>query len=62
MQNYQNNANRALSIPEACQRLGISRSTLWKYARLGKIKLIRIGGRTLAPSFEIDRLLKEGAQ
>jgi excisionase family DNA binding protein len=53
---------RAFSIPEACQRLGISRSSIWKYAKLGKIKLIRIGGRTLAPSYEVERLLSEGIQ
>jgi hypothetical protein len=62
MQIYQTDEIRAFSIPEACRRLGISRSSLWKYSRLRKIKLIRIGGRTLAPSYEIERLLREGVR
>ena len=52
--------NRAYPIPEACDRLQISASSLWKYAALGKIKLIRIGGRTLLAGRELERILCEG--
>ncbi len=52
--------NRAFSVPDACERLQISRSSLWKYAALGKIKLIRMGGRTLLSGGELTRLLGEG--
>jgi excisionase family DNA binding protein len=52
----------ALRIPEACQKLGISRSTLWKYAKQGKIRLIHIGGRTLVSHAEAVRLSTEGAR
>ena len=40
--------------------LGISASTLWKYAPLGKIKTIRIGGRVLVPHAEALRIASEG--
>lgn len=52
---------RARSINSACQALDISRSHLYALAAKGKIKLIRIGGRTLVPESEIDRLVEEGA-
>jgi excisionase family DNA binding protein len=52
--------HRAYQIPEACERLQISRSSLWKYAGLGRIKLIRIGGRTLLSGEELNRLLEDG--
>lgn len=54
--------HRAYKIPEACKRLQISKSSLWKYAALGKIKLVRIGGRTLLAGDELKRLLTEGAE
>jgi predicted site-specific integrase-resolvase len=43
-----------------CKQVGISPSTGYKYAALGKIHLIRIGGRTLITAEESDRVLKEG--
>ena len=52
--------HRAYQIPEACARLQISKSSLWKYAALGKIKLVRIGGRTVLSGRELTRLLEEG--
>jgi excisionase family DNA binding protein len=52
---------KARRVPEACQALGVCRSTLYKLAGEGKIKLVRIGGRTLVPEVEIDRLAFEGA-
>ena len=54
--------HRAYQIPEACERLRISASSVWKYAALGKIKLVRIGGRTLLAGDELKRLLTEGAE
>jgi excisionase family DNA binding protein len=50
-------ARRAL---EACAVLGISRATLYKLAAQGKIRLVKIAGRTLVPESEIDRLASEG--
>ncbi len=51
----------ARRINDACDALQISRSHLYSLAAAGKIKLIHIGGRTLVPEAEIDRLAEEGA-
>jgi excisionase family DNA binding protein len=40
--------------------LGVCRETFYNLEKAGKIKLIRIGGRTLIPEAEIDRLLTTG--
>jgi excisionase family DNA binding protein len=55
------NGQRAWHVNDACAALQISRSHLYALAAAGKIKLIRIGGRTLVPGVEIDRLADEGA-
>jgi len=52
---------KARCIPEACRLLGISRSTIYRLAAEGRIRLIRIGSRTLVPETELDRLASEGA-
>jgi excisionase family DNA binding protein len=52
---------KARLVPDACAALGgISRATLYKLATQGKIRFIKIGGRTLVPESEIDRLAREG--
>jgi excisionase family DNA binding protein len=51
---------KARRVNDACQALGISRSTLYKLAAQGKIRVIKIGGRTLVPESEINRLATEG--
>jgi excisionase family DNA binding protein len=53
-------ARRAHPLSEASQALGISRETIYRHARAGKIKLIHIGCRTLVPESEIARLSTEG--
>lgn len=52
----------AFRVHDFCVRLGVSPSTFWKYAALGKIHTIRIGGRTLIPADEAARILREGVQ
>jgi excisionase family DNA binding protein len=52
---------KARRIPDACRATGISRSTLYKLASQGKVKLVKIGNRTVVPETEIDRLASEGA-
>ncbi len=53
---------RAHSFREAGRILGISRSTLYRLEAAEKIKLLRIGRRTLIPASEIERLLIEGVK
>ncbi|WGJ14150.1 helix-turn-helix domain-containing protein [Methylocapsa sp. D3K7] len=54
------NYPRARRINDACDALQISRSHLYALAAVGKIKLIRIGSRTLVPEAELDRLVEQG--
>lgn len=54
------NYPRARHVNDACEALQISRSHLYALAASGKIKLIRIGSRTLVPEAEIDRLAEQG--
>lgn len=55
-------APRAYRVPDACRALGVGRSTLYKLASAGKLRLVRIGGRTVVPGAEIERLAKEGTR
>jgi predicted site-specific integrase-resolvase len=50
----------AHQVKAFCKRIGISPSTFWKYVKVGKIRVIRIGGRTLIPHSEATRLSSEG--
>ncbi len=47
----------AYTISEACFRLRIGRTSLYKLANCNKIRLIRIAGRTLVPHSELERLI-----
>ncbi len=40
---------KLLTIREACERLRISRATLYKLARRGTLTLVKIGGKSLIP-------------
>ena len=51
----------AWRVNDALPQLSISRSTLYALAAAGKLKLIRVAGRTLVPDTEIQRLAHEGA-
>ena len=44
---------------EASKLLGKGVATIWRWIRSGKILVVRIGGRTLIPESEIERLQKE---
>lgn len=48
----------AFSIPEAAQRLGISRATLYNLLKSGHLKSVKILGRTLVTDAELRRFLK----
>lgn len=52
----------AWRVREFCQAHRISPSTFWKYAALGKIRTIRIGGRVLIAAAEAARIGEEGLQ
>ena len=50
----------AWRVRQFCDAHGISPSTFWKFVGLGKIKIIRIGGRVLVPAAEARRIVAEG--
>jgi hypothetical protein len=50
----------AWRVREFCTSQRISASTFWKYVGLGKIRVIRIGGRVLVPVDEAERIKAEG--
>lgn len=50
----------AFRIPDAVRASGLSRSTLYALAAAGKLNLSRIGGRTLVPRVELERLIAAG--
>lgn len=52
----------ALRVKDFCQRIGISPSTFWVLVKSGKIRVIRISGRTLVPFSEVGRILAEGVR
>ena len=45
---------------EAAKLLEKGVATIWRWIRSEKILVVRIGGRTLIPKREIERLQKEG--
>jgi excisionase family DNA binding protein len=47
----------AWSIVNGAQRAGVSRSTIYKLADEGKLRLVKIAGRRLIPESEIVRLI-----
>lgn len=52
----------AYTVPDACRALSISQSHFWKLARLGKLRTLKIAGRTLIAAKEIERILTEGVR
>jgi excisionase family DNA binding protein len=56
-------APRAYSQADARELLGsISRTTLYRLICAGKIRAIKIGGRLMIPSDEIERIVAEGTE
>lgn len=52
----------AYSVSEACKALGISRSHLYEQVRRKRLRIVKIGSRTLVPASEIERLLSESRE
>jgi hypothetical protein len=51
----------ALRVSDACRAIGIGRTKLYSEAKAGRLKLIRIAGRTVVPMDELRRLISEAA-
>jgi excisionase family DNA binding protein len=52
---------RAYRIPDFCWRYGVSRSTAYKLAKEGRLRLVKIGGRSLILHEDAEALLRDGA-
>ena len=48
-----------LSVPEAAQVLGISRSLAYEMARIGKLPTIRFGKRLVVQRRALERMLEQ---
>lgn len=55
-------ARKAVSIPDGASMLGVSKTILWRLRREGKVKFIKIAGRTVITLAEINRILEEGVE
>jgi excisionase family DNA binding protein len=52
----------AWPVREGAHRLGVGRSTIYKLAAEGKLRLVKVAGRTLIPDSEIVRLVNGGQE
>ena len=48
----------AFKVADACEALGIGRTSLYELAKRGDIKLLKIAGRTVVPRSEMERLTR----
>lgn len=48
---------KLLTIPEACERLRISRATLYSLVKKGELAFVKVGGKSLIQEDAIDRLI-----
>jgi excisionase family DNA binding protein len=51
----------AWRVNDACAALGISRSHLYVLARGGKLRIVKIGNRSVVPDEDVQRLASKGA-
>lgn len=59
MANKQDLAPLAHTVPDACQRLGVSRTTLYELMASGQIRNFKVGARTLIPESELHRFVAD---
>lgn len=48
----------AYSIKQACQASSLSRSTLYGHIAAGRLRVVRVGGRTVIPADALRSLLE----
>lgn len=61
MQYHHDHSKLAYSIKEACRASSLGRTTLYAHIKSGRLKTIKVGGRTLIPSAALLSLLSESA-
>jgi excisionase family DNA binding protein len=53
---------RAYRVKEFCHLYGVSHAHVYKLARTGRLRMVKVGGRTLIRREDAEALLREGAQ
>lgn len=44
-------------IPDACRRIGVSRTTLYELIKAGEVRPVKIGSRCLIPEKDLQRVV-----
>ena len=58
MQSFKNEHLRlAYSIKEACQASSLGRTSIYGHIQTGRLRAVRIGGRTIIPAESLHRLI-----
>jgi excisionase family DNA binding protein len=52
----------AFSINSFARELSISRGTVYNMHKAGGLKILKIGGRSIVPAEELDRILSEAPE
>lgn len=52
----------AYSIKEACKATSLSRTTLYSHVAAGRLRVVRIGGRTIIPAESLRAFLANGSE
>lgn len=47
-----------LAVEAAAERLGIARSTAWEAIRAGELRTVKVRGRRLVPTTELERIAR----
>ena len=53
---------KALSVERVAELLGISRSMVFKLIRLGKLRSVKAGTRTLVPVAAVDEFIEQNSR
>ena len=47
----------AHQIPQACQRIGVARTSIYELIKAGELRSIKVGSRTLIPESELQQFI-----
>lgn len=47
----------AYGVADACQRLGVGRTTIYELIKAGELRPVKIGARTLIPEEDLQRVI-----
>jgi len=56
--NVENSARLAYSIAEAGALTSLSRTSIWRAAKAGRIRIVKLGQRSLIPASELEKLCR----